>query len=66
MLKSFDTYLRRSDIFQEDIVRAYLNFLKLLRLLLEVKQHDKLKKLLPVTAPLYGRMWLEQQLSLKK
>lgn len=66
MLKSFDTYLRRSDIFQEDIVRAYLNFLKLLRLLVDVQQHDKLKKLLPVTAPLYGRMWLEQQLSLKK
>lgn len=66
MLKSFDTYLRRSGIFQQDIVRAYLNFLKLLRLLIDVQHHDKLKKLLPVTAPLYGRMWLEQQLSLKK
>lgn len=65
LLKSFDTYLRRSDTFQEDIVRGYLNFLKLLRLLLDVQQHDKLQKLLPITAPLYGRMWLEEQLAAK-
>ncbi len=68
MLKSFDTYLRRSGTYQPEIVQGYLNFLKLLRLIANRNQPnlEKLAKLLPITAPLYGRIWLEHQLATKK
>lgn len=67
IIKSFDTYLRRSFTFQKEIIQGYHNFLKLLRLIAEPHKakFEKLAKLLPTVNPLYGRIWLEQQLLTK-
>lgn len=68
MLKSFDTFLRRFKTFQPEIVRGYLNFLKLLRLIAipQTADFDKLNSSLSSVSPLYGRFWLMQQVSAKK
>lgn len=66
-LHSFAVFLRRSQTFQSQIIKGYLNFIRLLNLITDQTQYSKnyikYQKLLTTITPLFGRLWLIERLS---